>query len=75
MYQQRGGIYDHDQMMAHEQFSKMRVMNKRSPMPDQACSDKPIVLFMDSLNADSVDEMMQALREYLELEFLEKKID
>ena len=53
----------------------MRVMNKRSPMPDQACSDKPIVLFMDSLNADSVDEMMQALREYLELEFLEKKID
>ncbi len=44
-------------------------------MPEQATTDKPFVLFMDSLNADSVDDMMQNLREYLELEFLEKKID
>lgn len=44
------------------------------PMPTQASSDKPIILFMDSLNADSVDEMMQHLREYLELEFIEKKV-
>jgi hypothetical protein len=29
---------------------------------------------MDSLHADNVDGMMQHLREYLELEFLEKKI-
>lgn len=43
-------------------------------MPEKACSDKPIILFMDSLHADSVDEMMQSLREYLELEFIEKKV-
>ena len=43
-------------------------------MPEKACTDKPFILFMDSLHADSVDEMMQYLREYLELEFLEKKV-
>ena len=30
---------------------------------------------MDSLHADNVDEMMQHLREYLELEFIEKKVE
>lgn len=43
-------------------------------MPKEACKDKPFILFMDSLHADSVDEMMQHLREYLELEFIEKKV-
>ena len=43
-------------------------------MPKEACGDKPIILFMDSLHADSVDDMMQHLREYLELEFIEKKV-
>ena len=44
-------------------------------MPEKAISDKPVILFMDSLNADSVDDMMHCLREYLELEFLDKKVD
>ena len=43
-------------------------------MPEQACKDKPVILFMDSLNADNVDDMMRYLREYLELEYLEKKV-
>ena len=30
---------------------------------------------MDSLHADSVDEMINHLREYLELEYIEKKVD
>jgi len=53
----------------------MRGVSKRTEMPKEACGDKPFFLFMDSLNADSVDEMMQGLREYLELEFLEKKVE
>ena len=44
-------------------------------MPNEACGDKPIILFMDSLNADNIDDMMHYLREYLELEFLDKKVD
>ena len=43
-------------------------------MPKKACSDKPIILFMDSFNTDQADDMMQYLREYLELEFIEKKV-
>ena len=48
---------------------------KRPEMPESASPNKPIILFMDSLNADSVDDMMHYLREYLELEFLDKKVD
>ena len=44
-------------------------------MPHKAIEDKPIILFMDSLNTDSVEDMMQYLREYLELEFIEKKVE
>lgn len=46
----------------------------RTEMPEEASNDKPIILFMDSLNADNVDEMMRSIREYLELEFLDKKV-
>lgn len=44
-------------------------------MPKEVCEGKPIILFMDSLHADGVPEMMQNLREYLELEFIEKKVE
>lgn len=43
-------------------------------MPEKVAEDKPCILFMDSLQADNIEEMMQYLREYLELEFLEKKV-
>ena len=65
-------------MMHFGQFQGMGSRSKmaayRQPMPSKACSDKPVILFMDSLSADMVDEMMQNVREYLELEFLEKKV-
>jgi len=48
---------------------------KRPEMPKEASKDKPIILFMDSLSAENVEDMMQYLREYLELEFIEKKVD
>lgn len=44
-------------------------------MPKKASSDKPIILFMDSLHAENVDDMIQNLREYLELEYIEKKVE
>ena len=47
---------------------------KKVEMPKEANLEKPFILFMDSLSTD-VDDMMQYLREYLELEFLEKKVD
>ena len=54
----------------------MRYKNREAAkMPEKACSDKPIIVFMDSLGTAEVHEMMQYLREYLELEYIEKRID
>ena len=67
----------HNGMFADLNQSMLRpaALKRKDPMPNQACSDKPIILFMDSLHADSVDEMINHLREYLELEYIEKKVD
>jgi len=43
-------------------------------MPKEASKDKPIILYMDSLNSQPAEANMTALREYLEMEFLDKKV-
>ena len=44
-------------------------------MPDKAPDDRPFILYMDSLESQGMDENMSALREYMELEYIEKKVD
>ena len=43
-------------------------------MPEKIPDDKPFILFMDSLESQGMDENMGALREYMELEFIEKRV-
>ena len=43
-------------------------------MPDKVVEDKPFILFMDSLESQGMDDNMISLREYMELEFIEKKV-
>ena len=43
-------------------------------MPEQVPSDKPFILYMDSLDSACVEDTIIAIREYMELEFIEKKV-
>ena len=43
-------------------------------MPEKVPDEKPFILFMDSLESQGMDENMSALREYMELEFIEKRV-
>ena len=43
-------------------------------MPEKVPEDRPFILFMDSLESAGMDENMNALREYMELEFIEKRV-
>ena len=49
----------------------MQTMRK---MPEKVPNDKPFILYMDSLESACMDENMNGLREYMELEFIEKRV-
>ena len=55
-------------------MKQYQMMHQKLSMPAQAPDDKPFILYMDSLDSACVEETINAIREYMELEFIEKKV-
>lgn len=45
----------------------------KKPLPQKADRERPFILYLDSMNQAS-ESLMQPLRSYIEMEYLEKKI-
>ncbi len=58
--------------MEQENLRKMNFETKK-PFSNKADREKPFILYLDSMNHAS-DTLMQPLRSYIEMEYLEKKI-
>ena len=69
-YEEKQRQYEKQQA---ELLARQQKKREQQKLPEVTPADKPIILYLDSLN-EPQDQHMDALREYLELEFLDKKL-
>lgn len=69
---------DHHDMGGFDLSARINHFHQSRPlepkMPEEAESEKPFILYLDSLNTSVNSTNMQCLRQYIEMEYIDKKL-
>lgn len=69
--------YGRDNEQLNIEFNQRFLQPPRQPepkMPEEAESERPFILYLDSLNTSVNAVNMQCLRQYIEMEYIDKKL-